>query len=831
MAEGTRLKDLNEGFQSFKRSTEVHIQQTDSQFTTISVEMQAMRRQMEAMMQQFSTMASDLHKVNTILSTGPSNNGDSSINQQLVNHPGDVQPRAVRLAFPVFNGDDPHGWLYKVNQFFTFHNTLPQHRLRLMSFHVEGKALVWFQDLDESGLLIGWEEFVTALLLRFGPSSYDDPMEQLTRLRQVDTVEEYKANFEALSNRLRRLSESYKLSCFLSGLKDEIRLTVRMFNPNSLMEAYGLARIQEEKVSLHKKLNPRHQQPHYNDPPSLKLLPNPYQPRPSQTHTNHHTIAPNTYQGNAVVPVHKISQSQMKTRREKCLCYHCEAKWHPGHRCQTPRLYLIEEVEEDIEEQAEVAAPIGDTQELLGSLNPEKSPEISLHAIIGSLSPKTMRVRVKVANGDLLDSEGKVKAVNVAIQGQMFQLDMYVLPLADVTWYLLKGLTMNTWIEEGPVQKHNKMENKGVLLHLIDPQISQPTIPPNIQQILHQYPEIFSTPKGLPPTRSHDHTITLQPGTQPVSVRPYRYPYFQKDEIEKIVKELLDSGVIRPSQSPYSSPVLLVRKADGTWRLCVDYRALNKATVKDKYPIPVVEELLDELHGARVFSKLDLRSGYHQIRVKSEDIPKTAFRTHEGHYEFLVMPFGLTNAPSTFQSLMNQVFKPYLRKFILVFFDDILIYSKDEAAHLGHLKATFDTLRGNQLYAKLSKCSFCCEEVSYLGYLISGQGVRADPEKLRAMLDWPIPKSVKALRGFLGLTGYYRKFIKGYGAIAARLTDLLKKDSFTWGNEAQSAFEALKKAVTQPPVLALPNFQSPFVIECDASGEAIGAVLMQGEGR
>ncbi|XP_041028991.1 uncharacterized protein LOC121268795 [Juglans microcarpa x Juglans regia] len=243
MAEGTRLKDLNEGFQSFKRSTEVHIQQTDSQFTTISVEMQAMRRQMEAMMQQFSTMASDLHKVNTILSTGPSNNGDSSINQQLVNHPGDVQPRAVRLAFPVFNGDDPHGWLYKVNQFFTFHNTLPQHRLRLVSFHVEGKALVWFQDLDESGLLIGWEEFVTALLLRFGPSSYDDPMEQLTRLRQVDTVEEYKANFEALSNRLRRLSESYKLSCFLSGLKDEIRLTVRMFNPNSLMEAYGLARI------------------------------------------------------------------------------------------------------------------------------------------------------------------------------------------------------------------------------------------------------------------------------------------------------------------------------------------------------------------------------------------------------------------------------------------------------------------------------------------------------------------------------------------------------------------------------------------------------------
>ncbi|XP_042972920.1 uncharacterized protein K02A2.6-like [Carya illinoinensis] len=286
-----------------------------------------------------------------------------------------------------------------------------------------------------------------------------------------------------------------------------------------------------------------------------------------------------------------------------------------------------------------------------------------------------------------------------------------------------------------------------------------------------------------------------EPGTSPISVRLYRYPYFQKDEIEKIVLELLDSEVIRPSQSPYFSHVLLVRKADGTWRLCVDYRALNSATIKDKYPIPVVEELLDELQGAKVFSKLDLRSGYHQIWVKPEDIPKTAFRTHEGHYEFLVMPFGLTNAPSTFQSLMNQI--------------------------------TFDILRQHQLFAKMSKCTFGSNEVSYLGHLISSQDVRADPEKLKAMLDRPIPRTVKDLRGFMGLTGYYRKFIKGYGAITARLTDLLKKENFKWNSEAQAAFDSLKIAVTQPPVLALPDFQSSFVIECDASGEAIGAVLMQ----
>jgi hypothetical protein len=342
-----------------------------------------------------------------------------------------------------------------------------------------------------------------------------------------------------------------------------------------------------------------------------------------------------------------------------------------------------------------------------------------------------------------------------------------------------------------------------------------------------EYQELFAEPKGLPPPRSHDHNIPLKEGSNPVNLRPYRHSSLQKDVVEQMVKEMLGSGTIQHSHSPFSSPIVLVKKKDGSWRLCIDYRALNQLTIKDKFLIPLIDELLEELVGASVFSKIDLRSSYHQIRMAPDDIYKTAFKTHNGHYEFLVMPFGLTNAPATFQSLMNNLFRDQLRKFILLFFDDILIYSHSMTEHIDNLRTVFIILQTNLMYAKASKCVFCSPHVEYLGHVISAARVSTDPHKIEAILNWPLPCNIKQLRGFLGLTGYYRRFVKGYGIICKPLTQLLKKDAYRWNEEATSAFNQLKHAMTQPPVLALPYLTQQFIIETDASSRGMGAVLMQ----
>ncbi|GJS92255.1 V-type proton ATPase subunit A3 [Tanacetum coccineum] len=434
---------------------------------------------------------------------------------------------------------------------------------------------------------------------------------------------------------------------------------------------------------------------------------------------------------------------------------------------------------------------------------------------------KTYPLEVAVGGGRKLISNVVCKNFEWQLQREIFYTDMMILPLGGcemvlgIQWldtlgdikcnfsklrmefmYKNKKMTlMGTlkaeiqWLEgKNQDRKFEGTANDELLMFCVYPntrvnllnmegQTKENGVNPELFVVLDTFIDVFEVPNELPPKRSHDHRIPLLPNTRHVNIRPYRYPPMQKDAIEVMVKEFRVGN----------------------------YRQLNKHTVKDKFPIPIIEELIEELHGATIFFKLDLRSGYHQIRMHKEDIHKIAFKTHQGHYEFLVMPFGLTNAPSTFQALMNESLED----------------------HVQHLSAVLATMRQNLLFAKKSKCVFGTNQVEYLGHVILAKGVATDPTKINVMQEWPIPSNVKQLRGFLGLNGYYRRFIMNFDSVNRPLTQLLKKGGYKWSNEAQAAFETLKSAMQKAPVLALPDFTKPFEVETDASGVGIGAVLQQ----
>lgn len=355
---------------------------------------------------------------------------------------------------------------------------------------------------------------------------------------------------------------------------------------------------------------------------------------------------------------------------------------------------------------------------------------------------------------------------------------------------------------------------------------------PRANPILAEFKDVFASelPNGLPPARAIDFEIELEPGHKPPSRPTYRLSSEELAELKSTLDGLLTKELIQPSTSPFGAPILFVKKKDGSRRMVIDYRGLNNITVKNKYPLPRIDELMDQLGGAKVFSKLDLTSGYHQIRIKPRDVHKTAFRTRYGHYEFRVLPFGLTNAPATFMRLMNDVFRPLLDKCVIVYLDDILVYSRTPEEHVHHLRQVLGLLRQHKLFAKLSKCAFYLPEVNFLGHIVGEDGIKTDPCKIKAIAEWKTPTNVHEVRSFHGLASYYRKFIKDFSTIAAPLTALTgSRSKFQWSFEAQASFETLKRVLVSADVLK--PFQDdakvPTRVTTDASDVAVGAELAQ----
>jgi predicted aspartyl protease len=299
---------------------------------------------------------------------------------------------------------------------------------------------------------------------------------------------------------------------------------------------------------------------------------------------------------------------------------------------------------------------------------------------------------------------------------------------------------------------------------------------PLARQLVAKYKDVFVSelPSGLPPHRDIEFRIETVEGEKPPSIPPYKMSGHELEHLSKLIKELLDKKLIRPSESPYGAPVILIRKKDGSFRLCLDYRKLNDITVKNAYGLPRVDEMFDRLSGAKIFTQLDCQSGYWQIRVKESDISKTAFRSRVGHYEWMVMPQGVTNGPATFSALMQHIFSDIIDKYFICYLDDMLIYSKNESEHYKQCENVFRLLRQHKLYCQLTKCRFFVNQVYFLGHKISQNGISMQQDKVKAIMQWPIPSNIKQLRGFLGLTGYYRKFIKSYSLLTAPLTDALK---------------------------------------------------------
>ncbi|KAL0534416.1 hypothetical protein IC582_028707 [Cucumis melo] len=700
------------------------------------------------------------------------------------------------------------------------------------------------------------------------------------------TVEQYDAEFDMLSRFAPEMiaTEAARADKFVRGLRLDIQGLVRAFRPATHADALRLA----VDLSLQERANSSKAAGRGSTSGQKRKAeqqPVPVPQRNFRPGGEFRSFQQKPFEAGEAARGKPLCTTCGKHHLGRCLfgtrtCFKCRQEGHTADRCPLRLTGIAQNQGAGAPHQGRVFATNRTEAEKAGTVVTGTLPVLghyalvlfdsgSSHSFISSAFVSHARLEVEplhhvlsvsTPSGECMLSKEKVKACQIEIAGHVIEVTLIVLDMLDfdvilgMDWlaanhasidcsrkevtfnppsmasFKFKGGGSKSLPQVISAIRASKLLSQGtwgILASVVDTREADVSL--SSEPVVRDYPDVFPEElPGLPPHREVEFAIELEPGTVPISRAPYRMAPAELKELKVQLQELLDKGFIRPSVSPWGAPVLFVKKKDGSMRLCIDYRELNKVTVKNRYPLPRIDDLFDQLQGATVFSKIDLRSGYHQLRIKDEDVPKTAFRSRYGHYEFIVMSFGLTNAPAVFMDLMNRVFREFLDTFVIVFIDDILIYSKTEAEHEEHLRMVLQTLRDNKLYAKFSKCEFWLKQVSFLGHVVSKAGVSVDPAKIEAVTGWTRPSTVSEVRSFLGLAGYYRRFVENFSRIATPLTQLTRKGApFVWSKACEDSFQNLKQKLVTAPVLTVPDGSGSFVIYSDASKKGLGCVLMQ----
>ncbi|GAU46351.1 hypothetical protein TSUD_180840 [Trifolium subterraneum] len=742
-----------------------------------------------------------------------------------------------------------------------------ENKLALGTYMLREEANQWWKNaklrIGNGGVVITWEMFKREFFNKYFPADVKNKkVVEFMRLEQGNmSVAEYAAKFESLCAFSPHYNtpeaENDKCVKFESGLRPDIKHIIGFAEIRNFTTLVAKARICDEdgkaKSNYFKAVRGKSQD---------RAKPYEVKGRGSARSGK----GKEKVDGDKCYRCGKIGHRSFECKKDKDVCYSCGKEGHKSKECKatTPTCFNCGEEGHKSPEckkpkkvTGKVFALNGEGADqvdnlIRGTCFIHDTPLIAIidtgatHSFISMDCMKRLNIPVYEMSGCMnieTPASGSVvtrlvcRNCPVSVFGRHFGMDLVCIPLSGIdvifgmNWLVFNQVHINCCEKTVIFPKSERslslmngeevkesLNDHGELFMVFGSLNLEGGIKLEELPVVSEFSDVFPEDiSDLPPEREVEFGIDLVPGTSPISMAPYRMSASELNELKKQLEELLEKKFIRPSVSPWGAPVLLVKKKEGSMRLCIDYRQLNKATIKNKYPLPRIDDLMDQLVGACVFSKIDLRSGYHQIRVKTEDVPKTAFRTRYGHYEYTVMPFGVTNAPGVFMEYMNRIFHSFLDKFVVVFIDDILVYSKSGAIrsyydsksgeeHKEHLRIVLQVLKEKKLYAKLSKCEFWLEEVSFLGHVISSGGIAVDPAKVDAVMKWGTLESVVEIRSFLGLAGYYRRFIEGFSKMALPLTLLTRKDqAFVWDEKCEKSFQELKEKLTTAPMLILPD--------------------------